>query len=258
MIPRIVFFDLDNTLAESKQALTPAMAELLMKLLSHTQVAITSGGKFEQLITQVVSHVWHICQTCQVSEDAVLSNLHLLPTSGAALYDFKNGRWELQYEEKLSEDEVAKITRALEEGAASTELIDFAHLLHGDYIENRGSQISLSALGQEAPVAEKKEWDPTRSKRETIQKAVAPLLPYFDVKVGGLTTIDVTKHGINKAYGVRMLCEHLSIPISETLYIGDELVNGGNDEVVQETGIPTRAVKDPSETAIAIHDLLQA
>ncbi|MEO6536913.1 MAG: HAD-IIB family hydrolase [Candidatus Paceibacterota bacterium] len=252
MIPRIVFFDLDNTLAVSKQVIKPEMAIHLAQLISHTHVAIISGGKFEQLITQAAT------QICDVPGGTMLSNLHLLPTSGAALYDFMEGSWMLQYEERLSEEEIAVITSALEEGVRETGLVDFSHRLHGDYIENRGSQVSLSCLGQEAPLNEKQAWDPDHAKRQALQKTIAPLLPNFDVKVGGLTTIDVTKHGINKAYGVRKLCDHLSIPILEALYIGDELGAGGNDEVVKETGIPTRSVTGPSETAIAIEELISA
>lgn len=252
MIPRLVFFDLDNTLADSKQPIEPAMAVHLAHLISHTHVAITSGGKFEQLITQAVAHI------CDVPGGTMLSHLHLLPTSGAALYEFAEGTWELQYEERLSDAEVEKITHALEAGAHTTGLVDLSHVLHGPYIENRGTQVSLSALGQEAPVEEKKVWDSTRTKREALQKAIAPLLPEFDVKVGGLTTIDVTKRGINKAYGVRKLCEHLSIPLLDSLYIGDELGVGGNDEVVKETDIPTRAVANPAETAILIEELISA
>jgi hypothetical protein len=89
-----------------------------------------------------------------------------------------------------------------------------------------------------------------------LRDAVAKRLPEYDVKSGGSTSIDVTRHGINKAYGIRKLSEHLAIPIEEMLYVGDALFPGGNDEVVKETGIPTRQVADPDETEEVIKELL--
>jgi hypothetical protein len=82
-------------------------------------------------------------------------------------------------------------------------------------------------------------------------------LPEFDVKTGGSTSIDVTRPGINKAYGVRKISEHLGIPIGEMLYIGDALFPGGNDAVVKETGIPTQQTSGPDETAEMIRALLR-
>ncbi len=76
------------------------------------------------------------------------------------------------------------------------------------------------------------------------------------MKRAGSTSIDVTRRGLTKAYGVRKLSEHLDIPISNMLYIGDALFPGGNDEVVKETSIETRATSSPEETARIIEEVL--
>lgn len=239
MHPRAIVFDLDNTLATSKQPIDEPMAAAMGSLLARLSVAVISGGSLEQLQSQAAS---------KLPPDARCSNLFLLPTSGAALYIRKGDDWEMVYEELLSDDEASVIEGALRKGAQTTGLIDFSHELHGPYIENRGAQVSLSALGQQAPISEKEAWDPDHTKREALRAAVAPLLPDFDVKIGGRTTIDVTKHGITKAYGVRKLAEHLGIAVADMLYVGDELRLGGNDEVVKETGIPTKSVSGPADT----------
>lgn len=249
MNPRLAIFDLDNTLAVSKQPLDAAMADALTRLLVLMPVAVISGGSFEQLATQVAS---------QLSFVSLLSQLYLLPTSGAALYSFDSGVWNTEYEELLSREERDTVVQALETGAAATGLVDFRAPIHGPYIEDRGSQVSLSALGQMAPIGEKEAWDPTHEKREKLQAAIAPLLSGFTVKVGGLTTIDVTKKGVDKAFGIRKLSAYLGVPISEMLYIGDELRPGGNDDVVKETGVKTRSVNGPKETREVILELLAA
>ena len=48
-------------------------------------------------------------------------------------------------------------------------------------------------------------------------------LPEFEVRLGGLTSIDVTKKGIDKAYGIRQVKKRLSVPIKEMAYVGDAL-----------------------------------
>lgn len=244
---KLIIFDLDGTLAESKQPLTSEMALRLSQLLAVTHVAIISGCALSQFLKQVIS---------QLPSGTNLTNLSLLPTSGAALYEFQNDDWEKIYEERLSENEKDIIEAAMRTGAAKTGLIDLSKPTWGEYIEYRGSQVSMSALGQQAPVAEKKAWDPDHSKREALRATIAPLLPKYSVKIGGSTTIDVTKLGIDKAYGVRKICERLGVKESAALFIGDELRAGGNDEAVYKTGVATCEVASPSDTIRTIKALL--
>lgn len=248
MIPSVVMFDIDKTLARSKSDIEPAMSEALARLLIATKVGIISGGKLEQFMKQVVG---------KLPPGTPLFNLYLLPTSGGALYEYRNA-WSPVYQELLEADEVEKIRTAMEDVIDTCSVIDRSHASYGDRIESRGPQVTLSALGQQAPVAEKEAWDPVGTKREILRAALASRLPEFDVKRGGATSIDVTKRGVNKAFGVRKLSAHLSIPVASMLYVGDALAPGGNDEVVKETGIPTRSVLDPDETLLVIEGLLKA
>lgn len=238
-MPKLIFFDLDGTLTESKQPLTDEMAALVARLLNVTKVAVISGGALPQFLKQVIE---------RLPADAHLANLYLLPTSGAALYESAQDGWNKVYEERLSETEVYAIKAAILSGAAETGLIDFTKPAHGERIEYRGSQVTLSALGQQAPYALKKVWDADHMKRRTLQAAIAMRLPEFSVSMGGLTSIDVTKRDIDKAYGVRKLCERLRINEEDALYVGDELIAGGNDEAVFKTKIETRAVSNPEDT----------
>ncbi|HVM58872.1 MAG TPA: HAD-IIB family hydrolase [Candidatus Paceibacterota bacterium] len=246
-MPRAMMFDLDGTLAESKQPLTSGMASLLSQLLSRTKVAVVSGGALEQFLAQVVS---------KLPADAELGNLFLLPTSGAALYDWRNGAWHKVYEERLSEAEAAKIAAAMEEAARETSVVDLSSQSYGPRIEHRGGSVAFSALGQRAPVALKKEWDPDRAKRHALREAIASRLPGYSVAMGGATTIDVTKEGIDKAYGIHRLAELLHIKEEDMAYFGDELVAGGNDEAVFRTSAQARPVASPDETADAIRAAL--
>jgi hydroxymethylpyrimidine pyrophosphatase-like HAD family hydrolase len=66
--------------------------------------------------------------------------------------------------------------------------------------------------------------------------------------MGGATSIDVTKVGIDKAYGIRKLRDILGIAIEEMLFVGDALFPGGNDYPAKEAGVVSIQVRDPNET----------
>ncbi len=246
---RLIIFDLDGTLAESKQPLSHEMALYLSKLLAVTRVGIISGGALSQFLKQVVS---------QLPVDTNLAHLYILPTSGAALYEFRNDNWNKIYEERLSEREKDTIEAAMRAAAEETGTIDFSKPTYGERIEYRGGQVTMSALGQQAPIVLKKAWDPKHTKRRVLQANIAARLPQFSAGIGGATTIDVTKRGIDKAYGVRNLCERLGIKESKALYVGDELESGGNDEAMYKTNVAICVVTDPSDTLRTIKTILRA
>jgi hypothetical protein len=246
---KLIIFDLDGTLAESKQPISAPMGILLAKLLAETRVAIISGGALSQFLKQVVA---------MLPSDVALARLSLLPTSGAALYEFQNDDWKKIYEERLSEKEKDTIEEAMRAAAEETGLIDFSKPAYGERVEYRGGQVTLSALGQQAPVALKKAWDPDHAKRRSLQEHIAARLPEFSVRYGGATSIDVTKRGVDKAYGIHQLCERLGIRESDALYVGDELEKGGNDEAVYKTEVQTKAVSDPADTIRIIKTILSA
>jgi HAD superfamily hydrolase (TIGR01484 family) len=248
-LPKVVAFDLDQTLTESKAPLTPSMALLLEKLLARTKVAVASGGKFEIFKAHVAG---------LLPATANLGNLYALPTSGAAFYEYKNGEWTSVYQVVIPEEDAKNIMETMDRIAHESGTIDYTQPSWGERIEYRMSQVTLSALGQEAPIPEKLAWDPTMEKRVKLRNLIAAALPTYDVKRGGATSIDVTVHGVNKAYGMRKLSEYLSIPIADMIYVGDALFPGGNDEVVKETGIRTVQVAGPEETAQVIEGLLEA
>jgi len=178
------------------------------------------------------------------------SNLFLLPTSGTRLYTW-NGDWHEQYAENLSQKEKDKIIGALNI-ILNSSAYEKPPTVYGDVIEDRGSQITFSALGQKAPVEVKYTWDPTREKRERIASLLIPKIPGFDVRVGGATSVDVTRKGVNKAYGILKLEQYLKLKIDDMIFVGDALFYGGNDYPAKTTGVDCISVKGPEETAALI------
>jgi phosphomannomutase len=241
---KLIVFDLDGTLAESKAALDDEMAERLRDLLSILRVAVISGGNWPQFEAQLLANLPH---------DERLKNLSLLPTCGTKFFQYQVP-WKEIYSEDFADGEKEKIIGALKR---ALDLADFKPgPLWGQLIEDRGSQITFSALGQQAPLEEKKKWDPDFARRTKIKSFLDTLIPEFSVRMGGATSIDITKPGIDKAYGIRKLRDILGIEIEEMIFVGDALFPGGNDHPARETGVVCIQVRDPNETKRVIEAIL--
>jgi len=182
--------------------------------------------------------------------------MYLFPDNAAQCFVYKEGQWHEEYNMVFSPEEIAEITTIL---INEIEEADFPQPLEtwGKQIENRGAQISFSALGQQAPLEAKKAWRAEHDQQRILLCAtLSEKLPKYSVRMGGETTIDITKKGITKAHGLRTLAERTSIPLAEMVYVGDALQEGGNDSVVIETGVQTRSVRGPQDTEAFIQELI--
>ena len=233
---KLIIFDLDGTLAESKAAIDPEMADILTRLLLVADISIISGGDWPQFEKQVLGHLPH---------SKLLKKLSILPTCGTKFFQYKKS-WTELYAENFTDDEKKKIIDSLNEAVEKSRFK--AKKTWGEQIEDRGSQITFSGLGQQAPLDKKKLWDPKFEKRKKIKAILDKTLKEFSVQMGGATSIDITKPGIDKAYGIRKLKKVLDIKISEMIFIGDALFDGGNDHPARKTGVDCIQVRDPEET----------
>ena len=238
---QLVAFDLDGTLAQSKQAIQPDMGEALADLLGVAHVAVISGGDWPQFDKQVAS---------RLPGRADLSKLWLMPTTGTKLYTHQSGAWKAVYAELFSEEERRKIIDAFNAALEATG--QKPEKTWGERVEDRGSQVTFSALGQEAPLEEKEKWDPKFEKRKVIQADLKQRLPGLAINMGGSTSIDITREGVDKAYGLRKLSKESGIPLDAFLFVGDAIFPGGNDYPAKEMGLDTVKVRDPKETLSVI------
>jgi len=247
--PRMTAFDLDDTLAPSKAPLPDAVKEALLRLLAVSDVCVISGGQIGQFRKQVVDRLGEL-------SPELAKRLHLMPTCGTQYWTVGPEGLKCVYSEELTEDEKARALAAVEE--ESKRLGHWAADTWGPALEDRGSQITYSALGQEAPLDAKKAWDPTGEKKNSIRAAVQERLPDLEVRSGGSTSVDITRRGIDKAYGIRRLADITSISFEDTLFIGDRLDPDGNDYPVKAIGVPTFAVKGWEDTVVEIDRIVAA
>ncbi len=246
---KLIAFDLDDTLAVTKSEISDRMSELLSRLVEHYDVCVITGGRFEQIEKQVVKRL-------EIPEH-LLGRLHLMPTCGTRYYryDELEHKWMLQYAEDLSKDQKKKIVDALERVAKEMDI--WCETPAGEIIEDRFSQITMSALGQQATPEDKYAWaEKYKDVRPIYRDKVAELLPDLEVRIGGTTSTDITLPGIDKAYGMRKLIDAIDISKDEILFFGDKLDEGGNDYPVKAMGIDSIAVEGWETTAYALEGIL--
>ncbi len=223
------------------------MAKALESLLQRLPVCIISGGRFEQFQAQVLDQL--------TAPEQILNRLHLMPTCGTRYYSRQQGAWSQVYSEDLSATEKARIMQVLEE--TSRTLGYWEEYPRGELIEDRGSQVTYSALGQAASLDAKAAWDPDGTKKSLLVAHATPLLPDFEVRAGGSTSIDVTRKGIDKAYGVRKLMMQIHAAPEELLFVGDRLDEVGNDYPVLAVGVPCVPVTSWQDTLTVIAQFIE-
>lgn len=236
---QLVMFDLDDTLAPSKTAMSDEMVELFREMLGASLGCIISGGQMGQFQSQVLD---------RLGEFDDRGNLHLMPTNGTRYlrWEAPDAAWTTVYAEDLSDEQKARALAVVEEGARQLGLWESE--TWGPILEDRGSQITFSALGQAAPVDAKAAWDPDGRKKESLRAYAAERLPDLEVRSGGSTSVDITAKGIDKAYGARRLMELLGLSTDDILFFGDRLDEGGNDRPVMELGIDSVPVHGWEDT----------
>jgi len=243
---RLIIFDLDGTLTESKSGIDGEMSDLLTKLLTEKEVAVISGGAYEQFERQLLERI-----SCPKES---LRRLYLFPTCSTSFYRYTTG-WAKVYEEALLPEEKNKIFQAFEK-ALTEASFRLPEKTYGKPIEDRKTQVTYSALGQKAPTEEKRAWDPDNKKRQELKQSLEKYIPEFEIRLGGTTSIDVTRKGIDKAYGISQIGKYLCITRGEMLFIGDALFEGGNDYAVKKTGVECIATTGPECTKGIIRSML--
>lgn len=269
---KVLSFDIDQTLNIAKTPITKEIAELLRDCLDHFEIAPISGQKFDQFLVQIVNPMLGVGTTPEQFQ-----HLHLFVAQGTQYYRYagktwkkgpisvelapKGGysedNWHQVYSHPLKDDQIDKITKALEQAARDTGNWEEDKLAKGDeIIENRLSQVTFSALGQKAGTAQKYDWDPDTKKRQAIVKIAKKLAPEFEYEIGGTTSINAFTPGMNKQFGMNHLMEELNVDKEDILYFGDMTQPGGNDYPVVEMGIDTISVRSHEDTAFALRGIL--
>ncbi len=202
-----LFFDMDMTIAPSREPILPEMFDLLSSLPQ--DIIIVSGQDVMKILWQSNSlRAYRLGQ----------NGNHAIDPEGVELW---NTPLEPHHRDQIL-DHIKEVMEILD------------HEVNHDWtpIEDRGAQITFSPIGNSAPVGITRVYDPDRSKRlkliETIPFASEDLV----VKIGGSTSLDYLHKDRHKGANVTKLIELAGWNKDECIYYGDGLYPGGNDEAV--------------------------
>jgi phosphomannomutase len=211
--------DIDDTICPSTKPISAAMAREVDRLVAAGRTfAFISGSTVDQIGEQLTPHL--------------TQPHHLLGATGThyVKVTYRGGgpvREEV-YREGFSDAERKEILDAVEALIAKFGIKPMTS--KEDQLQDRGSQITLSAVGRHAPDAAKRAYDPDSAKRREWLKFLKERLgDRFSYRIGGTTSVDVTRMGIDKAWGIRRFLEHNRLSPGETLFFGDKLGPDGND-----------------------------
>lgn len=242
---QVAAFDLDGTLARSKKPMHADMAQALSQLTTIVPVAIISGGAMSLIQSQVID---------VLTEQADRTNMHIMPTTGTRYYVWADHAWQQVYEHDLDPQDRATAIESLTRHAKEMGLWEAQ--TWGTRIEDRGSQITFSALGQQAPVDAKEAWDPNNEKKNRLAGAVQRDVPHLLVRSGGSTSVDVSGLGIDKSYAVKSLARILDVPVSSMMFVGDRMDPDGNDYPAALAGTLAIRVHGPQDTLHLCNEII--
>ena len=155
---KVIIADVDDTICDSCQQISPEMAEQISKLISKGYTfAFISGSKCEHLHSMISS---------KINEEH-----HLLGTTGTIYEKVNFDKRQLIYANNLTNNEKGEIFYAFKklirqfniEPITSTE----------DQLQDRDSQITLSALGRNAPLEVKRNYDPNEENPNNRNKCTS-------------------------------------------------------------------------------------
>ena len=211
---RVVAMDLDGTLTQHKQPLTPENHEALMQLKARYRLVMAGAGQVMRVYNQLG----------QFPVDAIIGNYGLQ----YAIRNSETGELETQRGlvfpcERESVD--ARVTM-LRKKYGFTEF-------RGENVEFHPSGIvTFPILGTKAIQEDKLAFDPDRSIRRKIHQIVIDTFPEYVVFVGGSSSFDMAPAPYDKAYALAEYCREHGIAHDEVVYVGDDYGQGGNDESV--------------------------
>lgn len=214
---KAIILDVDDTVCESTKHATIEMLEELERLHNSLglKLAFISGSTIDQICNQLFE---------------LRAKAHIFGGSGTQYAIFEHGFLDRIYCEELSMSDKHTIFDALNDLVYTHDIVPITDT--ADQIQYRGSQITLSALGRNAPSDLKRKFDPDCKKRKEWIEYLHekfPIMNNYTIRYGGTTSLDITIKGRDKLYGLDQFIERNDLSYEEVLFVGDKLDPGGND-----------------------------
>jgi len=223
---KLIAMDLDGTLTQHKQPMSPRCRETLVKLGEKYKLMMVGAGQVYRIFNQMEHFPIDI-----------IGNYGLQ----YATYNPETKDLDMQRNETLPTSDRETIERKVTALREKHGFTTFA----GDNVEYHPSGcLTFPILGTKAVQADKLAFDPDRSKRRKIYAEVCEAFSDYCVFVGGSSSFDMAPKPYNKFYALDLYCKENGLAHENVLFIGDDYGTGGNDESVYLSDIPFLCVDD--------------
>lgn len=222
---KVVAMDLDGTLTQHKQPLTPENRAALTALSRKYHLLMVGAGQ--------VMRIFHQLEHFPID---IIGNYGLQ----YGKYNAKTGEIDIQRDLVFpcDRESVNRRVTMLREKYGMTEF-------RGENAEFHPSGcVTFPCLGTKALPADKLAFDPDRSKRRAIYKDICEVFSDYTVFVGGSSSFDMAPAPYNKYYALDLYCKENGLEHGNVVYIGDDYGPGGNDESVYLSDFPYLTIDD--------------
>lgn len=222
---KVIAMDLDGTLTQHKQPLTPENRTALEALARKYHLVMVGAGQVMRIFNQLEHFPIDVI-----------------------------GNYGLQYGKYNPETKNLDIQRDITFPCDKESVDQRVTLLRKKYgfTEFRGENtefhpsgcVTIPLLGTKALQEDKLAFDPDRSKRRDIYKEVCELFHDYTVFIGGSSSFDMSPAPYNKYYALDLYCKEHGLRHENVVYIGDDYGPGGNDESVYLSDFPYLTIDD--------------
>ena len=256
---KIVLFDMDGTLTESRQKFDSRELEDALYRLTNkgVHIGIITGSDENYLREQMGE---------MLEKSSCRYKMHLMPCNGTkyfkppsfATQDFIK-TYEVSMKEDMGSTDYNNLIKQLIYSQADAS--NYKIPLTGHFINCRGSLINWCPIGRNATTEDRNKFmeidraDDLRLKViEELKEVLSlqDLLSKVTIKLGGDTSFDIYPKGWDKTHGLR------HFPNWEIWFVGDRCYENGNDyEIYQSCGERAYKTSGPEDTVRIIDDILE-
>lgn len=235
---KVIAMDLDGTLTQHKQPLSPQARAALEALSRKYKLLMVGAGQVQRIFNQMEHFPVDI-----------IGNYGLQ----YAQYNAQTAQMDMKRDLQLPLGDREAIERKVTALREKHGFTAFA----GDNVEYHPSGcLTFPLLGTKAQQADKLAFDPDRTKRRKIYTEVCEVFSDYCVFVGGSSSFDMAPKPYNKYYALDLYCRENGLAHENVLFIGDDYGEGGNDESVYLSDIPFLCVDDYTAFPALVQPLL--
>ena len=234
---KLVAMDLDGTLTQHKEQLSPEQRAVLERLAEKYKLIMVGAGQAKRIFNQM-NHF----------PIDIIGNYGLqYARYNGATCDIETVR-DLTF--PVNKEEIEEKVTYFRNKYGYTEY-------RGENVEYHISGcITFPILGTKAIQEDKLSFDPDRKKRRAFYSEVVDAFSDYNVFVGGSSSFDMSPKPYNKYYALDLYCKENGYTHDQVVYIGDDYGQGGNDECVYLSDFNYLTIDDYHDFPNVVKDLL--